>query len=304
VAAADEDPLISRDYAGWWRRGTAVAKAAWRQLAILQLVSLLVILAVSTPYAVVLFNVAGRFIDLARATPQGQQPDLSPLRGDLAAMVAFGLLATVAGGVTYGLTQLASYRLVLAAGSGGPISIGAALSGATKRFFPLAGWGILAFAMIGLGSVACVLPGLYFAAALYILPVIVAVERGTGIGRSFSLFHTSFGPALGRIATILGIGFTVSGVLTVVNQILVGGIISDFQRGDDPRSFFMSFFGVFIAIAALSALLQAALSLLTIPLTALIYADLRGRAEPGTTSATIRADLGLDPAPAPAPAPA
>jgi hypothetical protein len=66
----------------------------------------------------------------------------------------------------------------------------------------------------------------------------------------------------------------------------------------------MSFLGVSIAIAALSALLQAVLSLLTIPLTALIYADLRGRAEPGTTSATIRADLGLDPAPAPAPAPA
>jgi hypothetical protein len=189
---------------------------------------------------------------------------------------------------------------VLAAGSGGPVSIGAALSGATKRFFPLVGWQLLAAVIIGFGSAACFLPGLYFAAALYILPVIVAVERGTGIGRSFSLFHTSFGPALGRIATIVGIGYTVNGVLSIVSQIAFQGLISGFHQGDDPKPLVMSLFGTVIVVAVLAALIQAVLSLLTIPLAALTYADLRGRADPGTTSAAIRADLGLDPAPAPA----
>jgi hypothetical protein len=137
----------------------------------------------------------------------------------------------------------------------------------------------------------CVLPILYTATALAVLPVVVAVERTNAIGRSFSLFHGAFGPALARILTIGGIAVGVLFLFALISGI-AGAAMGTVPAGARPGTTAIVPLGVEITFSVIQSVLIAGLSVVLVPLWVLTYADLRARKEP-TTSDTIRADLGI-----------
>src|SRR5262245_46278053 len=48
------DPLISADYGGWWRRSLAILRVAWPQLLILELIGAVIGTALQSPFAIIL----------------------------------------------------------------------------------------------------------------------------------------------------------------------------------------------------------------------------------------------------------
>jgi hypothetical protein len=106
-----------------------------------------------------------------------------------------------------------------------------------------------------------------------ILPVIVLVERGQGIGRAFQLVHADFGAAVARLATIVGLH---------IAFVLVEGLFSAIL---DPAT--SSGPGVTVASAILSAGFSAATGVVMSPLLLTAYADMRARHEPFSTAYLI-----------------
>src|SRR5262245_26259355 len=69
--AAANDPLISPDYGGWFNRGKTIVQRAWKELAVLQAVGLVLVLLVQAPIAVF---VALRTDDLRNLTRTPDEP--------------------------------------------------------------------------------------------------------------------------------------------------------------------------------------------------------------------------------------
>jgi hypothetical protein len=100
--------------------------------------------------------------------------------------------------------------------------------------------------------------------------VVVLLERGKGIGRSFQLFHANLGVSVSRIATILGLSLAGGMVLTLLTTIVdatLGGSLST------PNS----------TATVINAVLQGAYYVAVYPVMAPLlvaaYADMRARRE-------------------------
>jgi hypothetical protein len=272
------DPLISPDFGGWWQRGFAIAKRAWRQILVLQLIVGMLTFTVET-LSTVWQSFAAR--DMDRAAAAGDDPDLAALFAGTGLVV----VATVVVLIVSMIATLAAVRIVIEAATGAEPDLGAALAGSVRRLGPMLGWGILAGLLIVAGLCACLVPGLYFAAVLLVLSPVVALERGNAIGRCFKLFHGDFGASLARAATIIGIVFGVS---------LVGGVIGVIATLAAPPSTAST--GALIAAAAVSSgvsvVIGGAVRLLADPLTVAAYADMRARIEPLST-AVLAHEIGI-----------
>jgi hypothetical protein len=271
------DPLISDDYAGWWRRSTAVIKAGWKQLAILQLIAVAPML--------VLLGPAQIFADLQqRAADRNAAQDALGSAGVILVGVVVLLGAGIVAGLIYAVGQLATARTVVAVATGGRIGVGEALRSVLHRLPALVGWYLLA-GLICVGALlACVLPVFYVAAVFTILPAVVLFERGNAISRCFALFHTDLGAAVGRVATIIGVsiaGAIVFGALSTPITLATTGA-SAFTASADPS----------VAAVVLGGLLTSVLDgvyyvlsgVVLTPLIVATYADLRARHEPFSTA--------------------
>jgi len=279
--AAASDPLISQDYGGWFSRGTTIVKRAWKELAVLQAVGLVLVLLVQAPIAVF---VAFRTDDLQNLAGTGS-PDEPPDFGLLFGIIGAGLLVVLISVILTAIITLASVHIGVSAAVGAPVRIGDALGLAVRRVFPLLGWQILAIPIYIAGLCLCLLPILYVAAVFTVLPVVVAAERTNAIGRCFKLFHGNLGASAGRIATIIGFTF---GVALVAN--LFGTVISAAaESGSVGRAGLV--FGT-VAATGVEAVISGALAILLAPLTLTAYADMRSRVEP-ISSATIAHELGI-----------
>jgi len=278
LTAYPEDPLISPDYSGWWRRGVSLAKLAWRQILVLQAIVGVLTFTVQT-VAATWQSFALRDID--RATAAGQDPDL----GSIVAGTGLVLVASLVVALVGMVATLAAVRIVVEAATGGQPDLGAALGGAVRRLFPLLGWGILSGLLVVVGLCACLVPGLYFVAVLLVLAPVVALERGNAIGRCFKLFHGDLGASVARTATILGM---------VVGVSVVGGIITGIASLAAPPETAST--GAFVASAAVSSgfgvVIGGALRILIDPLTVAAYADMRARIEPLSTGMLVQ-ELGI-----------
>jgi hypothetical protein len=272
------DPLISADYAGWWQRSTAIIKAGWRPLLVLQLIGVGIAFVLQAPAQI--------FQDLRVADLQlsGARPDAGWLAGVFGPVLVAALLA----GLVSILVNLASVRMVVAVATGGVPSSGHALRGAVRRLLPMVGWSLVA-ALIGLVAVlACFLPVFYVAAVFVVLPAVVVFERGGAIARCFRLFHVDLGASVARVATVAGIavGAVVVGfVVQVLIQVaFTGGALAD--PGVTPGT------ASTIASGMLGLLLQSALTaglgVVLTPLIVAAYADLRARHEPLTTGTLVQ----------------
>jgi len=279
--AAANDPLISPDYGGWFNRGKTIVQRAWKELAVLQAVGLVLVLLVQAPIAVF---VAFRTDDLQNLAGTGS-PDEPPDFGLLFGIIGAGLLVVLISVILTAIITLASVHIGVSAAVGAPVRVGDALRLAARRLFPLLGWQILAIPIYIAGLCLCLLPVLYVAAVFTVLPVVVAVERTNAIGRCFKLFHGNLGVSVGRTATIIGLTL---GVGLVGN--LIGSVISAaLQAGSASTSGLV--IGT-VAATTIEAVLGGALAILLAPLTLTAYADMRSRIEP-VSSATIAHELGI-----------
>jgi hypothetical protein len=281
------DPLVSSDYSGWWNRGLAIAGRAWRQLAAIQFVGILLTLALQAPLGVFLALTAEHQRQVIADNGRLTAADFQDLLNGLA-LSAVPLFLSV---VITAIITLAAVHIGVSAAIGGQPRIGAALSFAAGRAFPLLGWQILALPIYLLGVLLCVLPVFYVAAVFIVLAVVVAVERTNAIGRCFTLFNRDVGWSVARIATIIGLS---------IGAGIVGGLFGIFVNAAVHRSA-TGTGGIVagsIASTLLSALITAGLGILLAPLTLAAYADMRSRVEP--VSATVIAQqLGILPPPQP-----
>jgi hypothetical protein len=267
------DPLISNDFNGWWHRSFRLVRAAWRPLAVIQAIVAVPTLILLLP-AMVIFQERQQqaLRSLEATTGTDEMPDFSEIFAGFPILLAAGAAA----GLFYLVGQLASQQVVVftATGRTGNL-VGPALAAAAKRLLPLIGWYLLAIPVLIVAMVLCFFPVIYVSAALAVLPVVVLLERGNGIGRCFQLFHASIGVSVSRIATLFGLGIAsglVLGLLTTIIDATIGG----------------SFEAPNTTATVINTVLQSAYYfvayIVTAPLLVTAYADMRARREQFSTA--------------------
>ena len=270
------DPLVSNDFNGWWQRSFRLLKAAWRPMAVIQAIVAVPALILMLP-AMVIFQDRQQeaMAKLEATTDPDTLPDLTEFFAGFPILLA---AATVAG-LFYLYGQLAGQQVVVftATGRTGNL-VGPALLAAAKRLPTLLGWYLLAIPVLIVAIVLCFFPVFYVGAALTVLPVVVLLERGNGIGRCFQLFHASIGVSVARIATIFGLSVGASLLLTLITTLVdvtIGGSYTT------PNS----------TATVINTLLQTAYYVVNYvilaPLLVTTYADMRARREPFTTASLL-----------------
>lgn len=258
------DPLVSWNYEGWWQRSIALVKRVWKPSLILHAIVVAPTLALTVPanarFAEENMAVQTVLLEGGAATSMaaGYWRALALM---MAALMVSGLVTTFATAVTV--------RLVVDAATGQPVSLPIALREGLRRVPALIGWGILA-ALLALGAILlCVLPVFYVAAALMVLPVVITLERGAGIGRCFALFHAHLGTSVARIATLFAVG--------AVSAVLLGVIGAALEAAIGGTA------GV-LASSLADGIYALAAGLFLPPLLVTAYADMRSRREPFSTA--------------------
>ncbi|MBM2618887.1 hypothetical protein JIG36_25335 [Actinoplanes sp. LDG1-06] len=256
--AGPEDPLVSADFGGWWRRGFTLLGAVWQPMTMVQLAWAVPLLAVGIVAAVVAPD--------SSVVLESDTPTFEDFLGPFLVIMAFALATFVLSLIA----QLATLDILVQRATGQPVSVSQALRSGLSRFFPLLGWQILAGVVVLVGLVFCFLPGIYAALVFMILPPIILLERGQGISRAFQLFHADFGAALGRVATVLGLYIAFA---------VVEGI---FSTALDPTG--TAGTGVSLFLALVSTAFSIASGVVVSPLILTAYADMRARHEPFSTA--------------------
>jgi hypothetical protein len=258
--AGPQDPLVSPDFGGWWQRSFTLLGATWRSMLQVQLIWAIPLLVVGILTAI---YSPDRTVDFTSDTP----PEFSDIFGPLFLVLPFALIAvllTVAG-------QLATLEVLVQRATGQPVSVGRAMLAGLRRFFPMLGWQILAGLVILVGLLLCILPGLYVAVVFLILPVIVLLERGQGIGRAFRLVHADFGAAAARLAVIVGLH-----IAFVLAEGVFSAILAPSSAAAGP--------GLTVASSVFSVAFSVVTGIVMSPLLLTAYADMRARHEPFSTA--------------------
>ncbi|MEU4694290.1 hypothetical protein [Actinoplanes sp. NPDC023714] len=262
--ANSSDPLVSPDFAGWWGRGSALVRRVWKPALILHAIVAVPTLALSLPAQSYFETEETAFSAALEARPT----ELPPVAGLVVGFLAILVVALITGAFALVATS-ASIQLGVQAATGRPVDLGSAVKTGLRRAPALFGWGILAMLLGMVAFLLCFLPLLYVGVALAVLPVVVTVERGVGIGRCFQLLHADFGLSLGRIATIFGIALGAAlalGVVSVVMQAALG-----------------PFAGSVVQVI-LNGVFSVAFGVVGAPFLLTTYADMRSRLEPFSTA--------------------
>ena len=272
------DPLISDDYAGWWRRGFAVLGAARRPMAMLQLLLAVPVLALSIPSEIA-YERQQRAVDAMLDTPGGDVSFGEVLKPGLTLMAG-----ALPAGLIFVFAMLAAVRMTTVAATGGNPTVGAALRAALRRVPAMMGWYVVAAGICLLAVVLCFLPLLYVGAVLTILPAVVQLERGNAISRCFRLFHADIGASISRVATIGGLSLAATVVMFVAT--LIAQVVLQGSAAFDPSVEVSA--GSVTALGVVTAVLQTLTYLFSCfiltPLTVTAYADMRARREPFSTA--------------------
>jgi hypothetical protein len=253
------DPLVSPNYEGWWQRSIALMGRVWKPALILHAILVVPAAALAIPTGANLDEQSLRTDSLGTPPPLDELlPAFSLL---LAALLLTGLASSIATAITV--------RLVVRAATGQAVSLRDATPEGLRRLPALIGWGLLA-GLLTFGSILlCILPVFYVAAVLMVLPVVVTLERGSGLGRCFALFHASLGTSVARAATLLVLGIVTTVVAAAIGLALesaVGGTAGTWVSGVGDL------------------LRTLGVGLVLPPLLVTAYADMRSRLEPFSTA--------------------
>jgi hypothetical protein len=182
----------------------------------------------------------------------------SPEAAGLAAGASVGVLLAVLVSVVFALfAQGASVFVAVRDAVGRPAKAGEALSFAAGRALPLFGWGLLAALMLVVGFLLLVLPGLYLAIVFGAAFTGVVVIERQGIGRTFALVNRRFWPTAGRLVTV--------GLIALLYNLVVGTL--------------------------LTSVLALPVSLASVGVAVVTYAELRNHENPAVGSPALAAQM-------------
>ncbi len=195
------------------------------------------------------------------------------------------LVALIVGALAGKLAQAASFRAVADAYLGERPDWKTSIAFALRRLHVVVAASILIGIAVGLGTIACFIPGIYLWAAFYVaIPVVLLEGQGpiAAMGRSRSLvdgrWWSTFGVAL--------VGYVFASVISLV---LVGLVTALFLSGTSSHSVV----GFIVATAS-----STIASVITTPLTAafatVLYIDLRVRKE-GFDLLLLAQRMGVEP---------
>ena len=295
------DPLVPRDFGGWFGRIVALTRREFGRLAGFAAGPAVL----TAAYVVALSGVKqspdemkARFAQAAASSPTGRI-DTATSFGIvfgrmLPIMLTFMVLMLVVGALYEG----ASFYVAVRRANGQATTVGEALRFALPRMLPFIGWSLLGGLVLAVVLGVPVLPGILaqvgplialgalVSAALGAVVVVtvfsslfgvVLLERG-GISRCRELIKGRFWATAGRmlITTLIYLGYSIVAGLIVsgVAALLGGGVIS----------------GVLQAVVMIPALVfQVAANLVT-------YAELRFHQHPSVSTRTLAAELIAPPA--------
>jgi hypothetical protein len=276
------DPLVPEPgspFEAWWSRVFATFRGNVGQLSVIFLVAALPGLALSVWVAATGATNSYIRYDERRVPQVDFQAFLSFFGGLMVFLIITYFLSSVA--------WAAGIHAITARAAGQQVTLGGALRAGLRRAAPMWGWYLVAGLITGAGACACVLPAFYLGFAVSLFSFVVVFERGRNpIGRSFGLIHANFGPALGRVALLIGVYAGVSGVIGLGGSVLVTVV-----AGRSGSSFFpqpgLPLTGTGLAAQLVTSVIQAAVGL---PLMAFLlaglmitYTQLRRTQEPITT---------------------
>ncbi len=212
------DPLVTgvaEGFGGWFNRLFGVLRRSWKSLLLISWVTFGVPIAA---FVTVVGIALGRLV-VVSPPGSGQSPTF-----DTAAAGSF-LLVVIVGALLLGYltsaSQAAAVWTVTRQAVGRPAPLGSALVYGLRHGLRLFGWSIAYGLIVGVGFVACILPGLYFALAGCLYVPVALYRRGMSpIGTSFSLINKSFWGSLGRMALLLVMVYGVQIVLGVPVQLV------------------------------------------------------------------------------------
>ena len=266
--AGPSDPLVSSDFAGWWSRSFRLAQAAWRPTALIQLMAVVPLFVISVIAQIII----GARVEGLAVTNDLDSIDWQSFVGPVLGL-GLGFLIVLALSL---LVQLAAVRILVQVVTGQPVSFAAALRDALLRSPALLGWSLLGGLLTLVGVVFCIVPGLYVAVVLAIVPAVVLLERGNVISRAFRLFHANFGAALGRIVAMFAVIVTIAMV-----QSLVAGIVM-------PGSAMFGTTAPSVTVIVITELISSVFTIVStviyMPMMLTAYADMRARHEPFSTA--------------------
>jgi len=197
------------------------------------------------------------------------------------------------------VADLAMVNVATNDAAGQPVRLRDAYRSCLRLGWPTLGWSILAGLVTFLGFLMCILPGLYLAVAFALLIPVMAFERRSGMNGSFRLVDGNFWPTAGRLVLLHVVVFVVSIALQQAIGLLVPFTLEPVL---DPELAFgyptVGFPGMLAGIWPLiliAMLINAVLQLLTeivlLAGTLVVYAELRGRRQPGLNTAQLAAEV-------------
>jgi hypothetical protein len=268
---SEVDPLVPPPEGGlaeWNRRFSDTWRRSWRSLG-----------------AIFAVTFAGPHVAAAVVLDQftagaGTLTNLSLLTTDGVAMLAatpglIGLMLAVTLATLFlsALGWAAGIWAVTQAAMGLPVTMGTALQAGMRRVWAMTGWYLLFMMMVGVGLLACVLPGVYLAAAAALFSFVVVYERGRNpIGRSFLLVHRAFGAAVGRILLLFLVMVVAGGAITMFSY--GAGIAATETSPGNP-----------VAVAVVDAAVTVPVNIAVLVGLLLTYTQVRAREEQLTTGA-------------------
>jgi hypothetical protein len=229
MQVAGDDPLVTPAYAGiggWFQRIGGVFRRSWKSLlAVFVITTALPAVAIgAATVALTAFVLMPWQKEILRASAAQESP-----RFDVDPAVVFEVIgATILVIIVLVILQAAGYAaatyVATREAAGLPVPLGEALGYGLRRCLGLAGWNLVTGLLIALGTLACVLPGIYVAAATALVGPIYMFERRRPVARSFDVFHKNLGRVLGRLALavviVYGGSFVVGMLESVANAVL------------------------------------------------------------------------------------
>jgi hypothetical protein len=250
------DPLVPRSLSEWVSKVVGVVSRSWQPLVLIQL-------AAALPGLLI-----GSMVSVAVGDPA------SPVAPSPAVSVGLlgGLVVTLVVAVVFALfAQGASIFVAVRDAVGRPARAGEALSFAAGRALPLFGWGLLAALLVAVGFLLLFVPGLYFVVVFGAALAGVVVIEQQGIGRAFALVNRRFWPTAGRLL----LAFVAAGIYNAIATFVADAFST-------PGS---------LVHGLLSGVLALPVTLASVGVAVVTYAELRHHENPAVTSPVLAAQM-------------
>lgn len=276
------DPLVAYDFSSWISRVVGVVKRSWLRLLVLLTIGYLLPLAILIGLAVSMMS--GLFEELDSFELGLIEPSL----------VATCLILAL---YLYVVARLAATNVATNDAAGQPVRLRDAYRSSLRLGWPTLGWSILAGLLILLGVLMCLLPGLYLLVVFGLLVPVMAFERRSGMTGSSRLVDGNFWPAAGRFALLYAVTFVVSIVLQQATGLLAvftsepvlnlgvtpGAVESPAMPADT--------WPLILVAMLINVVLQLLTEIVLLAGTLVVYAELRGRRQPGLNTAQLAAEV-------------